>query len=117
MDLKNYIEAGIALKTDQTELANSLGIHRDVLTHAKAGRRGLPVFACVKLAQLIDEVECRVIAASELVTETNPERRAVWLPFVQEIASSAGKRALAEAKSKARKISNAALQHGNLLTH
>jgi len=101
MDLKTYIESGLALKDDQTALAHALGINRDVLTHAKANRRGLPVFACVKLAQLIGEDERRVIAASELITEKDPERRAVWLPFVQD---SAPPRAMAEAKATARKV-------------
>ena len=91
MELLAYITKAIELKTDQTDLAHALGVHRDVLTHAKAGRRGLPTLACVKLAQLIGEDERRVIAASELVTEKNPERRAVWLPFVQEIAAAAMK--------------------------
>ncbi len=38
------------------------------------------------MAQLIGEDELRIIAASNLITEKNPERRAVWLPFIQAAA-------------------------------
>ena len=89
MDLKGYITKGIDAAGGVIALAERLDIDRTNLTSAKAGRRRLPNHACVKLAQLIEEDERKVWAASELVTEKNPERRAVWLPFVQEIAANA----------------------------
>ena len=52
------------------------------ITNAKAHRRGLPNYACVVLADLVGAERIEVIAASELVTEKNPEKREVWLPFV-----------------------------------
>lgn len=88
MDLLGYITNGIAKTGGVIALAEKLGVSRTHLADAKAMRRGLPTFACVRLAQLIDKDERCVIAASELVTEKNPERRAVWLPFVQEIAQT-----------------------------
>lgn len=88
MDLNAYISKGIEITGGVIALADRLSIDRTNLANAKAGRRGLPGYACVRLAQLIGEDERRVIAASELVTEKNPERRAVWLPFVQEIAAN-----------------------------
>ena len=42
----------------------------------------MPNYACVKLADLLGVERIEVIAASELVTEKNPERREAWLPFV-----------------------------------
>lgn len=103
MNLNSYITMGIEAKGGVIALAEHLGIDRTYLPRAKTGKHGLPNYACVKLAQLIGEDERRVIAASELVTEKNPERRAVWLPFVQEIAANAKGRAIAETKTTARK--------------
>lgn len=87
MELKDLIEQGNSKAGNQTALANLLGIPRDVLTHAKAGRRSLPVSACFKLAEILDIDERSVVATSELVTEKNPERRAVFAPFVMESAN------------------------------
>lgn len=89
MELRDYIQRAAESLNGQKALAETLGLRPTQITDAKAGRIGLPAYACVKLAQLIGEDERRVIAASELVTEKNPERRAVWLPFVTEIAEAA----------------------------
>lgn len=105
MDLNGYITKGIDAKNGVIALADYLGVDRTNLASAKSGRRGLPAYACVKLAQLIGEDERRVIAASELVTEKNPERRAVWLPFVQEIATAATKKTARTTKTFAREHS------------
>lgn len=88
MELRAYISKGEDIKKSGKALADFLGVTAPDLSSAKAGRRGLPAYACVKLAQLIGEDERCVIAASELVTEKNPERRAVWLPFVTETADA-----------------------------
>jgi len=105
MDLKACIAEGAAKIGTQKALAERLGVTEQNLAAAKCGRRGLPGYACVKLAQLIGEDERRVIAASELVTEKNPERRAVWLPFVQEIAATAKSKTTRAAKTFAREHS------------
>ena len=102
MDLRAYIEKAAEKTEGQKALADLLGLTQQALTDAKSSRRGLPAYACVKLAQLIGEDERRVLAASELVTEKNPERRAVWLPFVQEIAQNA-------LQKTARQVSNSIL--------
>lgn len=99
MELNYYITKGIDAKHGVIALAEYLGIDRTYLPRARAGKQGLPGYACVKLAQLIGEDERRVIAASELVTEKNPERRAVWLPFVQEIAQSVRTQAVRKVQS------------------
>lgn len=89
MDLKTYIATGENTAGGTKALAEHLGVGPTDVSNAKAGRRGLPDYACVILARLIGEDPIRVIAASELVTEKKEERRKVWLPFVQEIASNA----------------------------
>lgn len=105
MELREMIERAAEKTGGQKELADKIGINPNNLTNAKRGERGLPTYACVKLAQLIGEDERHVIAASELVTEKNPERRAVWLPFVQEIATGARKQNVGKDKSLTREPS------------
>lgn len=83
MELLDYIEQGEKEAGGPTKLADYLGVSRTNIPDAKSGKRGLPGFACVKLAELIGASEIEVIAASELVTEKKPERRAIWSPFVQ----------------------------------
>lgn len=82
MEFKNYIKTGIEKSGTATELAKQLDQNPTVIRNAKAHQRGLPVFACIKLAKLIDADPMAVIAASELVMEKNEARRAVLLPFV-----------------------------------
>ena len=107
MELKDYIEAGVAKFTPATELAKQLGQNANLVRDAKAHRKGLPNYACVKLADLLGAERIEVIAASELVTEKNPERREVWIPFV--LAAEARK--LAEhAPGNAAKAVNAEMQ-------
>lgn len=102
MDLATYITKGIEITGGVKELAALLTIGPTDVSNAKAYRRKLPTFACAKLAQLIGEDERRVIAASELVTEKNPERRAVWLPFVLDSAANV-------MTTTARRVSNSIL--------
>lgn len=68
------------------QLATILDQNPEALTSAKAHRRGLPAYACISLAKLINVNPLEVIAASELVTEKKEERRAVFLPFVQHLS-------------------------------
>ncbi len=89
MELVTYITQAEEKANGRTKLAQFLEVRPNYLTDAKAGRCGLPAYACVKLAQLLGEDPTRVIAASELVTEKKDERRAVWLPFVQGTANAA----------------------------
>jgi len=89
MELRDYIEAGEKKLGGRVALADYLGFDPNVLSMAKSKKRGIPGFACVKLAELIGVAEIEVIAASELVTEKKPERRAIWTPFVQGAARHA----------------------------
>ena len=82
MEMKNYIEAGIEKAGSVISLAKLLQLQDTTVTNAKAHRRGLPNYACIKLADLLGVERLEVIAASELVTEKNPEKREVWLPIV-----------------------------------
>jgi hypothetical protein len=96
MELKQYIEAGIAKCGTAVSLAKLLDQNPNAVRDAKGHRKGLPVYACVMLADLLGIERIEVIAASELVTEKNPERREVWLPFVlaaeaRELANDAQK--------------------------
>lgn len=86
MELRELIEKGIQELGTGRALALALGLLPQDLTAAKSGRRGLPVSACFQLAEIIGEDARTVIAASELVTEKKPERRAVLLPFVNNAA-------------------------------
>jgi hypothetical protein len=83
MELREYIEAGIERFGTAVALAKVLDQNVTALRNVKAHRQGLPNYACVKLADLLGVERIEVIAASELVTEKNPERQKVWLPFVQ----------------------------------
>lgn len=82
MELREMIEAAAKITGDQTSLAKVIGVDRNNLTGAKAGRRGLPEVACGKLAEILKIDRWTVIAASALVTEKNPEKRAYLVPFV-----------------------------------
>lgn len=83
MELKDYIESGIAKCGTAVTLAKFLGQNPNAVRDAKAHRKGLPVYACVKLAELIEVSPMEVIAASELVTEKKEERIAIFRPFIQ----------------------------------
>ena len=94
MELKDYIENAEKSAGGRQPLADILGQNADAITGAKAHRRGLPNFACIKIADMLGVDRLEVIAASELVTEKKPERREVWLPIVlaaeaREIARTA----------------------------
>lgn len=83
MELRYYIEQGEREAGGRKQLAEALEQNPNAITGAKAHRQGLPNYACVKLADLIGADRLAVIAASELVTEKLPGRRAVWHPFVE----------------------------------
>ena len=89
MNFREMIEAGERAKGGVGKLAEHLTTQPDAITAAKSGKRGLPVPACYALAKLIGMPEATVTAASELVTEKKPERRAILLPFVQSAWTAA----------------------------
>jgi hypothetical protein len=89
MELREMIEAAAKVSGDQKKLAKAIGTQAGAITEAKAGRRGLPTLACYKLAAILELDPAVVVAASELVTEKNPEKRAVFAPFVHELPRKA----------------------------
>jgi hypothetical protein len=89
MELREMIESAAKIAGDQKNLAKVIGVRPDQLTHAKAGRSGLPEVACGKLAEILGIDRWTVIAASALITERDPAKRAYLTPFVQELARKA----------------------------
>lgn len=87
MELRELIEQAERAAGSQKALALMLKQDAGNLRGAKAGLKGLPVYACIELAKLIGISEITVIAASELVTEKKAERRAIFAPFVGRAAN------------------------------
>jgi len=83
MELRDYINAGILLKGNVTELAKAIDQEREAVSAAKSHKRGLPDEALSKLADLLGTDFRTIVAASRLVTERNEAKRGYWLPFVQ----------------------------------
>ena len=81
MELRDYIQAAMDKNSWTAEaLADAVGIKGNLMRDAKRHAKGIPNFACVKLAEMLDVPAIEVIAACELVTE----RREVWRPLVQK---------------------------------
>lgn len=89
MELREMIESAANIAGSQAALAKVIGVRPDQLTHAKAARAGLPAAACYQLAHILSIDPAAVVAASELVTEKNPEKRAVFAPFVLGVPRTA----------------------------
>lgn len=85
MEQRDYIEQGVAVKGSLAALGRFLDQGESPMRSARNHKCGLPVYACIKLAELIGVTPLEIIAASELVTEKREERRAVFLPFVQQM--------------------------------
>jgi len=85
VDQKDYVAAGIAKKGSLAALARYLDQSEGALRNARNHTQGLPVYACVSLAKLLDVPPMEIIAASELVTAKTEERRALFLPFVKGV--------------------------------
>lgn len=83
MELRDYIEEGQKKAGGVKQLAATIGVATTSIPDAKAGRRGLPLVACYKLAELIDAKPESVAAASALVTEKDESAREYLRPFVQ----------------------------------
>lgn len=78
-DLRDYIEAGIKKYRTAVALSRVLKQNPKALSNAKHHKQGLPNYVCAALADLIGVERINVIAASELVTEKNLDRRNFWL--------------------------------------
>lgn len=87
MDLKQLIERAEIAAGSQIALGELIGQSPSKLRDAKSGRCGLPSYACVLIADLIEEDEIVVIAASELATEKHENRRAIWQKKLETVAA------------------------------
>lgn len=85
MEQRDYIDAGIKIKGSAAALARWLDQGEGAMRDARQNKRGLPIYACVSLAKLLDVPPMEIIAASELVTAKTEERRALFLPFLQGV--------------------------------
>ena len=87
MELKNLIEKAEKTAGSQKALGLMIGQSPSALRSAKAGLIGMPIYACVMIAELIGEEDTVVIAASELVTEKKTERREFWEKKLETLAA------------------------------
>ncbi len=78
MEMKKYIELGEKQAGKQIELARILGIRDSTIRLVKTGHSRLPDALCIKLADFIKVDRLEVIAASNLMTEKNEERRKIF---------------------------------------
>jgi ribosome-binding protein aMBF1 (putative translation factor) len=78
MIFKELIEKAEKAAGSQKELALKIGQTPSALRSAKCGNIGLPIYACIMIADLIEIDRIEVIKASELVTEKKEERRQFW---------------------------------------
>ncbi len=92
MNIKNYIEIGEKKAGKQKILAEMLNIADVNIRMAKSGKRGLPDAVCIKLADYIEVDRLEVIAASNLVTEKDEERRKIFESCIKKtsVAASVG---------------------------
>lgn len=88
MEMKTFIEMGERKAGKQTELGRILGIKENYLRNAKSGRAGLPDAICIKLADYLEVNPLQVIAASNLVTEKDEERRKIFESCFTRAASA-----------------------------
>lgn len=89
MEIKTYIEMGEKRAGKQVELAKILGVRDSYLRTVKTGRNGLPDAVCILLARYIEVDPLEVIAASNLVTEKDEERRKIFESCFTKAASVA----------------------------
>lgn len=89
MKMIKYIEKAEKKAGKQRELANILGISDAYIRSVKRGSRGLPDAVCIKLADYIEEDRLEVIAASNLVTEKDEEKRKIFESCFRKVAGVA----------------------------
>jgi hypothetical protein len=68
MELKLFIENAVPIADDQKTLARVTGITPDYMARSKAGRRGLPLAACLTQAELLEIDPVLVVYAGTLST-------------------------------------------------
>jgi len=78
MKMNEYLEKGREKAGSQMKLANILGISDRYIRLVRDGERSLAADICIKLADYINEDRLEVIAASNLVTEKDQEKRKIF---------------------------------------
>lgn len=81
------IGKGAEIAGDQKHLEAELGIARGYLSDVKAGRKGLQIEACFKLAEITGADLVRVIAESEAITAKKPEKVEFWKKKLEALAA------------------------------
>ncbi|SFM30634.1 hypothetical protein [Nitrosomonas communis] len=89
MEMRKYIEMGEKKAGKQIELARILNVRDSTLRLAKLGNNGLPDAICIKLADYIEVDRLEVIAASNLVTEKDEERRRIFESCFKKTSNAA----------------------------
>lgn len=89
MKMKELIETAEKKAGKQVELARILGVRESYLRQAKLGKSGLPDAICIKLADYLEADRLEVIAASNLVTEKDEERRKVFESCLKHTSKAA----------------------------
>jgi len=87
MKMKTYIEMAEKKAGKQAELAKYLNVRYTTIGLVKSGKRGLPEALCIKLADFIEVNPLAVIAASNLITEKDEERRKIFENCLSKVAS------------------------------
>ena len=87
MEMKKYIELGEKKAGKQIELAKILGVRDSTIRLVKTGHSRLPDALCIKLADFIEVDRLEVIAASNLMTEKNEERRKIFESCFSKVAN------------------------------
>lgn len=77
-NLKYFIEKGSQKIGGITKLGEFLKVSQPNMSSAKAEKRQLPMSACVVLADYINENPLKIIAYSQLTTETDEEKIQIW---------------------------------------
>lgn len=78
MELRDYIEEAAAKAGSVSALARMLGMNQPDVSNAKAMKKRLPAKAIVEISDYIGADLKAVIAANELVTEKDEEKRNFW---------------------------------------
>lgn len=84
MRMKEYIEIGSNKAGSNKNLAKILRQSETILCDVKAEKKGLNDAICIKLADYIQVNPLHVIAASNLITEKNEERRRIFESCLSE---------------------------------
>lgn len=86
MDLRDMIERGATITGSKSELARKLGLGRNNLLSAQAGRQALPVIHCYQLAEIIGLDPQAVTAAAMAFREKDAKKRAYFERFFKDAA-------------------------------